>query len=183
MVAVLYPEFHQTQPSCNSLKPRSDSRLVPVAFTAAIAIAFSFIPQASAATVTWDIAAGDAVVTGGTGTWDTTLINWTTNSEVSDIAWNNTTNDLAVFCVISETVTISNAITANALTFNSTSYTDAGGTLTLAGATPTITVGTTPAATPGCDPLPKIISGTLIKDWYDRLNHSTAVPQAEHDPS
>ncbi len=100
--------------------------------------------MASASTLTWD---SDAMpgngVTDGSGTWDTSTLQWYSGS--SDSAWNNSNNDTAVFGnggsggTNPYTVTLGAAITVGGLTFNTSSsassYTIAGGgnTLTFGG--------------------------------------------------
>lgn len=91
---------------------------------------------APAADVTWDITpgtvgAGDSAITGGTGAWDTTTGNWTTDAGVNNIAWVNANNDTAIFGGTAGTVTLGAPITAGGLTFNTTGYIVAGNTLTL----------------------------------------------------
>ncbi|BCU77630.1 autotransporter-associated beta strand repeat-containing protein [Luteolibacter sp. LG18] len=97
-----------------------------------------------AADVTWDISpgtvgAGDSAVTGGAGTWDTATGNWTTDGGVTNVAWINANNDTAVLGGAAGTVTLTTA-TAGGLTFSTTGYTIASGTLTLAGS-PVINTG------------------------------------------
>ena len=117
-------------------------RILATSFAAAFLAAL----PARAAILTWDLAPGtvgpgDSAITGGTGTWDTTSGFWTLDGGVNDVAWVNANNDQAVFGGLAGTVTLGTGITANALTFNSSGYVITGNTLTLAGTTPTITVG------------------------------------------
>jgi fibronectin-binding autotransporter adhesin len=77
----------------------------------------------------------------GTGAWDTTAQNWgTTSGGPYDAAvWNNTTPDAATFQGTAGTVTVdAGGVTAADLTFSTTGYTVAGGTITLSG-TPAVT--------------------------------------------
>jgi fibronectin-binding autotransporter adhesin len=87
----------------------------------------------SAADLTWDTTSGDSAITGGAGTWDTTLTNWSADGGLTDIAWVNPNNDTALFSGTGGTVALVVPITAGGLTFNSTGYTIASNTLTLAG--------------------------------------------------
>ena len=71
---------------------------------AALAVVGISAGPAMAADVTWDITpgtvgAGDSAITGGTGTWDTTTGNWTTDGGANNVAWDNTANpgDTAVY--------------------------------------------------------------------------------------
>jgi len=113
-----------------------------------------------AASLTWDltpgtVGPGDSLITGGTGTWDTTTGFWTVDGGVTDQAWNNANLDQAIFGGTAGTVTLGAAITANALTFNSSGYVITGNTLTLAGTTPTITI-----ASGQADTIQSILAGT-----------------------
>jgi len=90
----------------------------------------------------WD-ANGTAVGTGGTGTWDLSNLNWSPSGDgVSgpyNLPWNNAALDNAIFSGIAGTVTIASPVTVHNLTFNTANYLLTGSTLTLAGASPTIT--------------------------------------------
>ena len=117
----------------------------PLLFPAAIAATFALLCQAGAAT--WDITpgtvgAGNGVTAGGSGTWNTTNGNWTIDAGANNIAWNNATNDPAVFGGTAGTVNLTTGITAGSITFNTTGYSVTGNILTLGGAVPTITVAT-----------------------------------------
>ncbi|MBZ9738665.1 autotransporter-associated beta strand repeat-containing protein [Mesorhizobium sp. CO1-1-4] len=100
--------------------------------------------QASAADLYWDFN-NTGVGLGGPGTWDTTSSSWNTTG--NDVAgpftiWNNAALDDAIFQGTVGTVTLGAPITVHNLTFNTATYTIAGtggNTLTLAGASPTIT--------------------------------------------
>ncbi|MGC4014082.1 MAG: autotransporter-associated beta strand repeat-containing protein [Luteolibacter sp.] len=97
------------------------------------------ITPVRAANITWDITpgtvgAGDGLVTGGTGAWNTSNGNWTTDGGVTNIAWSNANNDTAVFGGTGGTVTLGTPITVGGLTFNIAGYTITGSTLTLGAA-------------------------------------------------
>lgn len=109
----------------------------------------------------WTLPANGAslVWVGGSGTWDNTIANWTPGP----VAWVNG-GDTAVFNTGAGTVTLGVPITAGGLTFNSSGYTIAGGTLTLVTApgasAPVITTNRGVVATIG-----SVVSGTagLVK--------------------
>jgi fibronectin-binding autotransporter adhesin len=97
------------------------------------------------AQVTWD---ADPVTSGpqdGSGVWSTSGAdaNWWNGS--ADVAWPNLTTSSATFGAGSGTagtVTVNSTVTANGITFDSPgsgTYTLTGGTISLAGTTPTIT--------------------------------------------
>jgi autotransporter-associated beta strand protein len=79
--------------------------------------------------------------------WDTSTTDWATLSGGSyNVAW--TSGNDAVFETTAGTVTIgASGPTAHNLTFNVTGYTISGGTLTLNGTTPTLSLGSSIAAT------------------------------------
>ncbi len=93
----------------------------------------------------WDVN-NTAIGIGGSGNWDTTSAFWnTTGNDVAGpfTTWNNANLDNAIFNGTAGTVTLTVPITVGGLTFNVSGYTIAGtgaNTLTLGGATPTITV-------------------------------------------
>ena len=110
--------------------------------TATAALAAAAWLQAHAAvagTLAWDPSHTPASPSGGTGTWDTnTTPNWAVGA--SDTVWTDTTGtDTAVFGGTAGTVTLAGTETANRLVFNTSGYLLTGGTLNLAGSTPTIT--------------------------------------------
>ncbi|MBZ9873246.1 autotransporter-associated beta strand repeat-containing protein, partial [Mesorhizobium sp. BR1-1-9] len=99
---------------------------------------------AGAADLYWD-ADGSGVQIGGPGTWNTTtpaLWNSSGNPAVGPFStWNNAAGDNAIFEGSAGTVNLAGPITAHNLTFNVDGYTLTGGTLTLTGTTPTISIG------------------------------------------
>ncbi|MBZ9810849.1 MULTISPECIES: autotransporter-associated beta strand repeat-containing protein, partial [unclassified Mesorhizobium] len=122
---------------------------------------------AAAADLYWD-ANNTGVGVGGGGTWDTTSSLWnTTGNGVAGpfTIWNNAALDDAIFQGTVGTVTLGAPITVHNLTFNTATYTIAGtggNTLTLAGATPTITgTATISAVIAGTAGLTKAGGGTL----------------------
>ncbi|UPG96623.1 autotransporter-associated beta strand repeat-containing protein [Luteibacter aegosomatissinici] len=124
------------------LRGAASGRLLALAVLAALAGMHA--PVASSADRYWDVNGGSAG-SGGTGTWDTSTAFF--NSASDGVAgpfvkWNNAALDNAVFAGTAGTVTLSGGITAQALTFSTTGYELDGGTLTLAGATPTVNVAT-----------------------------------------
>ena len=86
-----------------------------------------FSPLATAAVVTWDISASPGI-TGGSGSWDLTTANWTTDGGVTNQVWAD--NDDAVFSIVGtgNIVTVNDAIKANSVQFGSAGYTIAAGT-------------------------------------------------------
>lgn len=111
-------------------------RLVSSAFVASL----SFAGPVAAADLTWDNIAGDSIVTGGAGTWDTSLSNWTTDAGLTNLAWDNLNNDVALFGDVPGIVTLGAPITASGLVFSAAGYSVTGSTLTLTGAS-NVTVG------------------------------------------
>ncbi|MEO7101229.1 MAG: autotransporter-associated beta strand repeat-containing protein [Luteolibacter sp.] len=102
---------------------------------AIIALAFSGLSlnSSQAANLSWD---ADAVFNngtlGGTGTWNTALLNWDNAS--ADQAWatNTITGDTALFAGTAGTATLGTSINALGLQFTTTGYTVATGANTLA---------------------------------------------------
>jgi autotransporter-associated beta strand protein len=81
--------------------------------------------------------------TGGTGTWDTTLQNWsTTTGGPVDYIWTNSGTERANFGNTAGTVTLGAAITAHGLNFTTDGYIVLGNDLTLAGTGGPVAVGT-----------------------------------------
>jgi autotransporter-associated beta strand protein len=97
--------------------------------------------RVNAATIYWDGAnTGDTnnvstgINLGGVGTWDNlTTSNWWDGLSASDVPWNNSNMDTAVFWGSAGTVTLGVPITAGAFQFKTTGYTLTGSTLALAG--------------------------------------------------
>jgi hypothetical protein len=89
------------------MQPASIYRLVRTGSRAACllagAIAALLAPHAARALeITWDVTPGtvglgNSTVTGGSGTWDETLGNWTTDGGATNLAWSNAGNDTAIF--------------------------------------------------------------------------------------
>jgi fibronectin-binding autotransporter adhesin len=132
----------------------------------ALAALLALYAPVQAANVYWDPNTS-GVGLGGDGTWNTTSSFWNTTG--NDVAgpwstWNNAALDTAIFSGTAGTLSLGAPITANRLTFNVHNYTITGGTLTLAGATPTIdgagnaTINSVIAGTAG---LTKAGTGTL----------------------
>jgi fibronectin-binding autotransporter adhesin len=89
--------------------------------------------SARAAVLTWDPSMSGGLSVGGSGNWDTSDSFWWNNS--IDTAW--TTND-ALFLGSGGPVTVTAPVSATSVTFNGAGYSLGGGTLTMTGATPTI---------------------------------------------
>ncbi|HSH95408.1 MAG TPA: autotransporter-associated beta strand repeat-containing protein, partial [Roseimicrobium sp.] len=82
--------------------------------------------------------AANGVINGGTGTWNATLTNWANSTGTINAKWQGGT---AIFSGPAGTITLNSAISAQALTFNTSGYTIAGTSiLTLAGTAPEIDV-------------------------------------------
>ncbi|MGA7438815.1 MAG: autotransporter-associated beta strand repeat-containing protein [Luteibacter sp.] len=132
-----------------------------------MALASMYAAPTLAADKYWDVNGGSNG-SGGTGTWDTTLVYWNAaNDGVAGpfTAWNNAALDNAVFGGTGGQVTLGAPITVNNLTFTATNYTLSGNTLTLAGATPTIAV-------TGTNTIASVLAGSagLTKTGTGQLN-------------
>ena len=138
----------------------------------AAVLATSVPSAASAADRYWD-ANGTTIGSGGSGTWNLSNLNWSPNGDgVSgpfQLPWNNALLDNAIFGGTAGTVNLGTPITAHNLTFNTAGYVLTGNTLTLGGASPTIT-------TAGSATINSIIAGTsgLIKAGAGTLQLSGA---------
>jgi fibronectin-binding autotransporter adhesin len=111
---------------------------------------------ASAADLYWDVN-NTLLGRGGAGTWNLTDPVWSaSNDGVSGpySAWNNGTLDNAFFGGTAGTVTLGAPITVHNMTFEVNGYTVTGGTLTLGGVDPTLSV------TAGGSTIASTINGT-----------------------
>ncbi|HVW54079.1 MAG TPA: autotransporter outer membrane beta-barrel domain-containing protein [Rhizobiaceae bacterium] len=109
---------------------------------AALALATSLVASSAAAADRYWDPNGTSANRGGTGNWDLTSPFWSPSGDgVSGpySTWNNSAVDNAFFGGAGSTVTLTSPITVDSLTFDGPGYTLTGGTLNLAGATPTIT--------------------------------------------
>ncbi len=114
------------------------SRSLRRAILAGSITALLAVAQGKAASLTWDIAPGDgAAITGGSGIWTDLAGNW--NTGAGDANWSNANPDSAIFGDVAGTVSLGGPITVGGITFNSAGYIVQSNTLTLGGATPTIT--------------------------------------------
>ena len=126
---------------------------------AMLGLAVSTAPKVKAASFYWD--ATGAVVTGGSGSWDTTSTFWSTSSAGADpqAVSSFTLADTAYFTGTSGTATLTGPITIGGLVFSGADFTVAGAsqTLTLAASSgaPTISVSNSNVAT-----LSSIVAGT-----------------------
>ena len=73
---------------------------------------------------------GNAISAGGTGTWNTTTLNWDSGLG-AHVAWDNAGNDTAVLGGADGTVTLGEPITAGGITSSSTSTISGASALTL----------------------------------------------------
>ena len=69
---------------------------------------------------------------GGTGVWNTSLVNWFDGINSREVAWGNANSNSANFAGVGGTITLGTPITANALTFAATGFSIVSSTLTLA---------------------------------------------------
>lgn len=132
---------------------RISSRSLHLSLAAGLALGCA---TADAADRYWD-ANGTGVGSGGTGNWSLTAPTWSPSDDgVSGpySAWSNIALDNAIFGGTAGTVTLGSPITVHDLTFNTNGYTLTGGTLNLAGATPTITT------TSGTSTINSVIAGS-----------------------
>jgi len=149
----------KTEVSFSSLlfKASSSRRRTVLSGSAAALLATVLCHPGFAATYSWDGAdTATSGAQGGAGTWDTnSTANWWNGA--ADVVWplSSSGSDVAVFAGNPGTVTISGGVAANQLVFNTTGYSLTGGTLTLDGASPTVTVATGAASTIG-----SLIAGT-----------------------
>ena len=138
---------HQTSSTSHQKKPAAarprffPSRNLALGL-AALVLGFSLSARAQTTNLVWDPA---GTGTDGAGTWNANSLIWTNPvGGGADIAWRNSTNDIAIFGAGSGaagTVTVSGTVTNGGITFNapgSGNYTLSGGTLFLGNTTPTV---------------------------------------------
>jgi len=130
------------------MKPKSILR----SFLLAVGSSLLAVSYSHAASLTWDISAA-AGVTGGTGAWNTSNTNWTTDGGATNISWTNvvgTPKDDAIFGGATGTVTLGEAISLRNL-----SFTNLAGPYIITGSTLNFTGGTisTVAQTAGGNPV------------------------------
>jgi autotransporter-associated beta strand protein len=86
--------------------------------------------HAAATPLNWS---ANGATQGGTGTWDTSTSRWGIAATGPYLLnWNNANNDTAIFGGTAGTVTLASPITLGGILFNTSGYTVAGNTLTLA---------------------------------------------------
>jgi len=74
---------------------------------------------------------GNGASAGGAGTWDTTLRNW--DAGLSEhVAWNNPTNDTAIFAGTGAAITVGVPITVGGVRLNTNGYTFSGSPVSIA---------------------------------------------------
>ena len=160
-----------------NVSPARQFHLSSVGLLVAAALAW----PGHSATLTWDGGnTGNAQSDGGNGTWDTnTTSNWWNGA--GDVVWPvaGGLDDDAVFADTLGTVTLS-TVNANSLTFNTTGYQLQGGTLTLDGATPTLTAGPGISATissiiAGSSGLTKTGAGTITLQGVNTFTGGTTL--------
>jgi autotransporter-associated beta strand protein len=130
---------------------------------------------AQAASLTWDTDGSTTIATGGAGSWNTSGLNW--DNAGSFVAWNNSNGDSAIFGGTAGTVTLGEAITVNNLTFNTASYTIAGGGfgLTVNGTITNSVVATITASIAGSNGLTKSGAGTLTLQAANTYTGATTI--------
>lgn len=96
----------------------------------AVLSTFSSAPFVQAASLYWDSDAagtGNSVTAGtglgGTGNWDTSLVNWWSGAGTTDTTWTNGTNTAVFWGPTAGTVSLTAPITAGGLQFRTTGYT------------------------------------------------------------
>ena len=148
------------------LLPRSYSTAA-VRIFGSIALSLAVdISTSSAAPLYWDGTDTTADADGGAGTWDGSATNWDDAATAGNpVSW--TASDDAVFGGVADSVTVSGNQQASSLTFDVDGYTLTGGTLTLAGTLPGVSVGdiahsaTIQSTLAGTDGFTKSGSGSL----------------------
>ncbi|MGW6778656.1 autotransporter outer membrane beta-barrel domain-containing protein [Brucella pseudogrignonensis] len=128
-------------------------------------IGFSFASllvaqHAFAGDLYWD-ANGAAAGMGGTGSWDVTGAIWRDGLNGPHLAWNNTTDDNAVFTGLAGTVTLAVPITVGGIHFASNGYIVAGNQLRLGDTETVVRVGD---GTPAGAGMTATIRSTIIGD-------------------
>ena len=152
--------------------------------------------SAHAAVLNWDTAAppndgpSTGTASGGTGTWDTTTLNWFDGTlGHPDVAWPNTGTDTANFGGTAGAVTVGTGITAGTINFATAGYTIAGGPLNgaITGTTGTATAAVGAPLTINTDPLSngigqtgtisaQIVSSSITKNGAGMLVLQTSNP-------
>lgn len=129
------------------------------------------ISSSHAATLYWDGTSTTANADGGTGNWDNNnLTNWGTLALVgANSVWLNSTPDFAVFGGTAGTVSLTSAITAGGITFNTTGYTIQSNTLTFGGTNNTVALNNIAAAT-----ISSAIGTSAANMTFSALNPFTA---------
>lgn len=97
----------------------------PMRYLSPILIAVFFTSSLSAADLTWD-PSGSAGIQGGSGIWNTSLQNWTSDGGTSHTAWTNSSpTNIATFAGAdgTYTVTISGITRTDGIAFNASGYT------------------------------------------------------------
>ncbi len=145
--------------------------------TTAIVLVVAGSPEAHGAALQWD-ANGATAGSGGTGTWNTSSALWFNGSTYQ--AWSNAAGNDAVFGGTAGTVTLSTGITVHNFQFDTTGYTVTGNTLTLTGATPTVSVVSGGTATigsvlAGANSLTQAGPGTLVLTGTNTYSGGTTI--------
>ena len=126
---------------------------------------------------TTDIAGtGDGASGGGDGTWDTTIKNWDLGNGLAHTAWNNATNDTAIFGGSAGSISLGTGVTVGGMTFDS-AYTVDSNTITF-GTAGTITNSaavTIASALAGTVPITKAGVGRLTLSGNNTYTGTTVI--------
>ena len=128
-------------------------------------------------TLYWDTN-GSTAGLGGTGTWNTTATNWTTDSTGSSATQAWVSGSDAVFAGTVGTVTLGAGMSASTLTFNTSGYSVASNTVTLTGGTVDVASGATAtisSVVAGSAGLTKTDAGTLILSATNTYSNGTTI--------
>ncbi|RDI16344.1 autotransporter-associated beta strand protein, partial [Pseudacidovorax intermedius] len=123
---------------------------LPASFTAAYGDAISCVVKNTPKVTYWDNSTtANGVVNGGTGTWDATTANWTTQNGGTNGIWAGDTSVATFGGLVAGpfTVTVSGPQSMGGLTFSTTGYTLSGSTLTGAASTNVLTAASGVSAT------------------------------------
>lgn len=116
--------------------------------------------------------AADLTWIGGAGNWNTSSANW----NPGPVLWNNSNNDNAIFGGTGATVTLTENITANNVTFGVSGYTIAGSsTLAIGGTITNGSTATISAKIGGSNGLTKAGNGTLVLQGVNTYTGPTTV--------
>jgi autotransporter-associated beta strand protein len=135
--------------------------------------------QLMSTTLQWDPTGSQGASLGGAGNFDTTTAAWFNSVTSTDVVWNNSNGDTAVFAGAPGTVTLTPGIAAGEVDFSTTGYTLSGGSLAISGsgtidvaAGLTDTIGSTLNGTNG---LTKTSDGALLLSGTPAYTGTTSI--------